>query len=282
MNPNARAGFQLIWLLSIALCAILSLFVLFFASCKRSPIETADAPATVPPDTRAEDTVPDDSAAEVTPEPTATPAPPVELAPTEDQGEEYVAKIVFLGDSTTYGLGTYEILPFQQVWVPHNGTLTLSNQSFTDIDYYEDDGNVLSLSISDAAARKQPEYLIITLGLNGISFMDEDAFKSEYIDLIRSIQAASPDTKIICQSIYPVIDSLVTSDIGNDRIDRANGWIVDIAAETGTRYLNTHDAMTDDTGNLIADYNAGVGDGIHLNGSGYAAILNSVRTHGYR
>ena len=34
--------------------------------------------------------------------------------------------------------------------------------------------------------------------------MDEDSFKTEYTALIERIKSVSPDTKIICNSIYPV------------------------------------------------------------------------------
>ena len=55
--------------------------------------------------------------------------------------------------------------------------------------------------------RAKPEYLVITLGVNGISFMDEEWFIRDYTSLVQLVQAASPDTKIILNSIYPVADS---------------------------------------------------------------------------
>ena len=219
------------------------------------------------------------------PEPTAVPtavptAPPTVLGQTGDMGQDYIDRFVFLGDSTTYGLTYYEVLPRTQIWTPASGTLTLNNWAVETVEYDGGQGDVCSLSIADAAARRQPEYLLITLGLNGISFLQEEDFKSYYTSLIRAVQAASPATKIICNSIYPVIDAQVSSDIGNDRINAANGWIEAAAAETGTRYLNTHDALTDESGGLRAEYCNG--DGIHLDPDGFAAVLQSIRTHGYR
>ena len=64
---------------------------------------------------------------------TATDAPvsSVLLPETEDAGQEYIDKLTFLGDSTTYGLKFYEVLTggknTTQVWTPANGTLTLYN-----------------------------------------------------------------------------------------------------------------------------------------------------------
>ena len=116
-----------------------------------------------------------------------------------------IDKLTFLGDSTTYGLKYYEVLSggknTTQVWTPASGTLTLFNYATATIVFPEDGQEI---SIVDAVTRKLPEYLVITLGVNGVSMMDEDWFKTDYTALVQSIQAASPDTKIICNSIYPV------------------------------------------------------------------------------
>ena len=201
-------------------------------------------------------------------------------APTADMGQSYIDRFVFLGDSTTYGLAYYEVLPHSQVWTPASGTLTLNNWAVEAVEYYDEQDEVQSLSIADAAALRQPEYMMITLGLNGISYLNEDDFKSYYISLVQAIQATSPNTKIICNSIYPVIDAEVSSDIGNDRINAANIWIEAVATETGTRYLNTHDDLMDESGNLRTEYCNG--DGIHLSPDGFNVMLQNVRTHGYQ
>ncbi len=283
---NRQHTFTLLWVMVTIFCAAVAFFVAAYIAFSRAPADSVPVHqlSVMQPETVKNPPAPADTE-QPTPSPSPSPTPepaPVTLAETEDMGQEYLDKFVFVGDSTTYGLAAFDVLPFTQVWVPSNGTLTLSAQSYTEIDYYSADGSKQSLLIKDAAALAKPEYLVITLGLNGISFMGEDSFKTEYADLIHSIQEASPDTKIICHSIYPVIDSIVTSDIGNERILRANGWIRDLAEETGTRYLNTHDALMDETGNLKAEYNTGMNDGIHLNPDGLKAILQSVRTHGYR
>ena len=56
---------------------------------------------------------------EPTPEPTP---PPTVLGQTEDMGQDYIDRFVFLGDSTTYGLAYYDVLPHTQVWTPASGT----------------------------------------------------------------------------------------------------------------------------------------------------------------
>ncbi len=283
-KSNPRGTFHLLWTVCVVICAIAAMFATLFASCTRAPkAETAAIIET--PETAAETDLETalETAPDTAPDPTAEPTPepiPTELQLTEDMGEGYLSRIIFLGDSTTYGMLAYGVLPSQQVWTPSSGTLTLNAQSYAELDIYAADGSKRSMSIRDAAAEIQPDILVITLGVNGISFMDESSFKEEYTDLIGGILAVSPDTKIICHSIYPVIDSQAPEGIDNARVNAANGWLYDIAVSTGTRYLNTHDALMDATGNLVEDYCNG--DGIHLDPDGFAVVLNSVRTHGYR
>ncbi len=116
----------------------------------------------------------------------------VTLIETIDLGQEYIDKFIFLGDSTTYALDHYDIIPFKQVWTPASGTLDLSKWSVSTVSF----PNKTSWAISDAAAEIKPEYLLITLGVNGVSHMNEAYFTAEYTSLVTSIQEASPDTKL--------------------------------------------------------------------------------------
>ena len=196
-----------------------------------------DAPVTSSPDTTSPDTATTPVSGDTIEVPsTNTPQttldylslyPDTVLAETADAGQAYIDKIVFLGDSTTYGLRAYKMLAggkdTTQVWTPKTGTLTLSQASFATIVYPETDEE---LTIADAVAKKKPEYLVITLGVNGVSFMKEDYFKSEYKKIIESVQTASPNTKIICQSIFPVAKTYARLEsINNELIDAANKWI---------------------------------------------------------
>jgi lysophospholipase L1-like esterase len=227
---------------------------------------------------------------DITPDPTPTPFPghvqidtssPALLRGTADMGQEYIDSITFLGDSTTYGLKAYAVLTdgkkTKQVWTPSNGTLTLSYQGFVDIWYPDDD---VEISIRDAVDRKKPERMIITLGVNGIAFMDKDYFISEYTDLVTSIQKISPDTLIILQSIFPIASNYeYQKDINNYKICDANTWILSVAEATGVKFLNTYTVLIGDDGFMNNKYQNG--DGLHLNGDGFAVVLDYIRTHGY-
>ncbi len=206
----------------------------------------------------------------------------VRLGPTEDAGREYLDRIIFLGDSTTYGIGYYyrqgytELCPPRQVWTPMSGTLTLSNYSIATVVYPETNEEI---PIAEAVRRATPEILCITLGVNGISFMDEEWFIRDYTALVRMVQEASPDTKIILNSIYPVADSYAyLSQINNEKINAANGWIERIAADTGTRFLYSWEAVAVDGKLPETSQN---GDGLHLTGEAFTAVMQYIRTHAY-
>ncbi len=294
MKRNAKNSMFFVWTLAIFACLLLVLFALIFSSCGQGagvPV-TTDPPAQseMPADDGkesldsgtsaepgSESEAPDEGEAA-----TETPASSVLLAETEDAGQEYIDKLTFLGDSTTYGLKYYEVLSggknTTQVWTPASGTLTLFNYATATIVFPEDGQEI---SIVDAVTRKLPEYLVITLGVNGVSMMDEDWFKTDYTALVQSIQAASPDTKIICNSIYPVEnDYEQIESINNTNIPQANEWIKAVAEATGCKYADSASVLKAEDGSLREDY--GNGDGIHLNADGFNAVLNYLRTHAYQ
>ena len=253
-----------------------------------APEQTASPAPETTPEPTAEPTT------EPTPEPTPEPPPPVNseygqidtrspalLRGTGDMGQEYIDSITFLGDSTTYGLKAYAVLTdgkkTKQVWTPSNGTLTLSYQGFVDIWYPDDD---VEISIRAAVERKKPQRMIITLGVNGISFMDKDYFISEYTDLVTSIQDISPNTEIILQSIFPIASNYeYQKDINNKKICEANTWILSVAEATGVKFLNTYTVLIGENDYMIDAYQNG--DGLHLNGDGFRVVLDYIRTHGY-
>jgi len=215
----------------------------------------------------------------------AQPASAARLGPTADAGREYLDKIVFLGDSTTYGFipyynAGYTALPKpEQVWTPKVGYLTLPYYKSAKV-YLRATGE--ELSIADAAAKVRPEIMIITLGVDGIAFVGKnnygkDDFISVYKQLIGEIQTASPDTKIILNSIYPVADSYQNQgDINNTKINDANGWIESIAVELGLPFLYSWETLAV---NGRLPESAHNGDGLHLTGESLAKIAEYVRTH---
>lgn len=204
------------------------------------------------------------------------------LEKTADAGQEYIDNIIFLGDSTTYGLKAYKMLSggkeTLQVWTPINGTLSL-NRSTIDRIYYPNTKE--EITIADTVKKAKPDMMVITLGVNGVATLSETQFKGAYTDLIDTIKKASPNTKIILQSIFPTAKRYdTTKGIDNDKINRANIWIADVAKECGVKYLYTACALLGSDGYYMNDSYQN-GDGLHLNEVGFEKELNYIRTHAY-
>lgn len=215
------------------------------------------------------------------------------LEKSEDFGQEYIDKIIFLGESTTYGLQKYAVLSdgldTKQVWtgatISNNqavssGTLSLS-PSIADTRIFFPDTKQ-AVTIGEAVKLKNPEYLIITLGLNnGASYYTEEKFKSCYRILIDSVKCSSGSTKIILQSLFPVASYCGINAYTPSRISECNKWIYELAEEYDIKYLNTFEVLADENGYMKIEYDNG-GDGIHLNAIGLKAVLEYIKSHGYR
>lgn len=214
------------------------------------------------------------------------------LEQTEDLGEDYIKKLIFLGESTTYGLQRYGVLPdgktTKQVWTGASfsdgivrcaGTLSLSPSISATKIYYPEDGS--ALTVSEAVKRTDPAYLVITLGLNnGAAYYSEDEFKQCYRILLNTVIEASPSVKILLQSLFPVAKTCKIAAYTPERIALCNSWICDLAKEYDIKYLDTFSVLSDENGYLFPTYDNG-GDGIHLNEMGLLAVLQYIRTHAH-
>ena len=280
MKKSKQDGVYFFWSASILICMLLAVFVLGFTSCKKDsqiPAESSSPAATDDSSDPSEN--PEASPSQipgVVTSPTESTA--ARLGETEDMGQEYVDKFIFLGDSTTYGLGYYDVVPDTQVWTPKSGTLTLSLWSTATIVYPDDNTEI---SIKDAVSKKQPEYMLITLGVNGVSFMEEEYFITEYTNLVLAIKEASPNTKIILNSIYPVsVNYPASKGITNEKIDTANTWVERLANSTGVKYLDSESVLKGSDGALVESYHNG--DYLHLNADSFKLVIDYLKTHGYQ
>ena len=287
-SKNNQNALYLVWAVAIVACLLVVLFSLLFASLTAG---SGGDITTAPPSAEGEGPAPDGPSAPAqegdTPA-SAAPGPEIDtssaalLGETEDAGQAYIDRLTFLGDSTTNGLKEYGVLSggtaTTQVWTPASGTLTLYLWNAASIVYPETGAE---MTIADAVETKKPEYLVITLGVNGVAELEEDAFKIYYTDIINCVKEASPSTRIICNSIYPVENDYEHIDqISNEKINTANGWILDVAEATGTRYADSCSVLKAADGSLREEL--GNGDGLHLNADGYNAVLEYLRTHAWQ
>lgn len=193
--------------------------------------------------------------------------------------------ISFFGDSTTHGmiryivendgrLGTpYTHLRRDQILTSPDGTFYLRNLPTTRISYKGQ-----TLSLAEAIGSSAPKILIVTVGVNGLLHWEREAFAELYNRLLDLFEKASPDSKIVLQSVYPTAKNRAAhlAAFTVDKVDRLNSWIMAIADERGLLYINTADALKDDDGWLRSDYQNG--DGLHLNTAGFNCVLASIES----
>lgn len=187
-------------------------------------------------------------------------------------GSDYIEKIYFVGDSTTYHFYKGGI-KLSHILVPDSCTLKLSS------DILDVKVGKKSLSIPNAIAENKAEIAVLTVGVNGADSFSEKQYKTYYKKLICAIKDASPKTKLIIQSVFPVAEwySKEKNGISNEGIDRVNGWSYELAKELGINYLDTQSVLKNENGAQILLY--GENDGVHLNALGYEKILEYIATH---
>lgn len=209
-----------------------------------------------------------------------------ELAESECGGQEYLDRIGFFGDSTTYGLLRYIVrnngflgkhdytLREEQVLTPASGTFYLRNLGSCTIRYKGHD-----YPLSEGLKEACPGILVLTVGINGMRTWEEKDFKKYYSRLIEIAVSSLPDSQIVLQSVYPTSErpGTVSAEYTNDKIDTVNGWIRELSLQYGLPYLNTASALKDEGGRLPEKYQNG--DGIHLNTEGFNIVLDYICHH---
>lgn len=210
-----------------------------------------------------------------------------ELRSTEDLGTEYLDRMIFLGESTTAHLRSRSGLHPEQVWANESGTMKLDSTLLSRPIQDPISGN--SITVVQAAELYRPEYLVLSFGLNGImSFIqNRDSYLKNYRALIEQVLRASPDTRIIVQSVYPVARAESQTDWKfsvppeqiNASLQAVNGWLLELCRDIpSARFADTASVLYDGAGFLRTDYTT---DGIHLTKSAYDEILLYLRTHGW-
>ena len=192
----------------------------------------------------------------------------------EPEDWDYFDDTVMVGDSITYGMASYGYLNFNHVFAKiglHQGTALTSKCVYT--------SKTNGYSISDALSIAKPGKIYVTLGINAIYSYQSDWFYDNYRALLTKIKAASPDSIIIIQSIFPVTERWAINNSKpncHKNIAYANQKLSELAKEEGCLFLHTYEDLTDENGFLKTEYS---GDGIHLSRKGYETVFNYILTH---
>ena len=211
------------------------------------------------------------------------------LAESQDMGMTYIDQMIFFGESTTTHLRSRGVLSggtdTHQVWADSSGTKTLSSKLLSETLIYPPTGE--NLTVAAALEKEQPTYLVLSFGLNNIAYFvnHKDNYVNNYNKLINTVKQASPNTRIILQSVYPVSAACDDFSVNGATVcsytETLNGWLKEIAAShENVKFADTASVLKGADGTLIAAYDTG--DGVHLSADAYQQILLYLRTHAWQ
>jgi len=235
------------------------------------PSEIVSEPSSEPPKTPSEEPsseVSSEVIEEEEPDPFAGMRIPMNA---ESADMSWLDDAVFVGDSLTYGLSAYEILPKNQV-LAHTG---INPQTILTNPCIET--SVGNFTVLQALSAKEPGKIYVMLGANGVGFLSKETVIDCYGQLIDGIREVFPETPVYIQSILPVT-SWKSEDpkYANSKIDDYNAAIEALAAEKGVYYLHVTEALKDETGALPSGLS---NDGMHFGKTTYQMWLDYLLCH---
>ena len=193
--------------------------------------------------------------------------------------DDPIDRMTFFGDSTTAHLALRGGIPQERVWSGAGSTVLFETVNAVKCVRLQREKR--DLTLPEALALKKPRILVITVGVSGgAGRLSEESFKEIYRELLRSAQKASPETKILVQSLLPLSDKSVKhyKRLTKEAVVQANGWVRELCGEMQIPYVDTHSLLIDpDTGYLKPEYQND--EYMHLTAAAYAVILENLRTH---
>ena len=191
---------------------------------------------------------------------------------TEDRN--YFRETLFVGDSNTEGLATYNHLSLQYVLgmtgMPIQAVTT--NKCMWFVGYEE------PVTIPTAVGMLKPRRIIINFGTNNAGGTETTDFIYYYNNVLDTIEKAYPYADIIVSAVLPVAKERDYPNITMQDIDEFNIALAEMCRERGLNFLNTAELFKDpENGFMKPEYIAK--DGIHLSSDGYKAFLEYVGSH---
>lgn len=197
------------------------------------------------------------------------------LAQTVDAGSSYQDETLFLGDSNTVRLYANALISLQQFCAKEGiGTAAALNEKIV---AFKNDDDLYT--IAQAVAKMKPRRVVLTFGTNDTG-METEEFIQNYKALVQAIQESYPYTDIIVNTIPPIpADHANYPGMDQTKIDDFNMALLTMCEEMGIKFLNSAEALKDETGYGNADYYQT--NDIHLKPAGLKVMLSYLRTHAY-
>lgn len=169
--------------------------------------------------------------------------------------------IIFLGDSITEGCEWQEL--FHNEHIKNRGI------------YGDVTAGVLKRVNTTIAGK--PKKIFILIGINDvIANLKPGLIIENYSRIIEHIRALSPTTQIYIQSILPVNNTLLGSDVLNDDIIKINIGLQSIASKNNLTYIDVYSRLVDKNNQFDLKYSL---DGLHPNGAAYDIWKSAIEKY---
>ncbi len=185
----------------------------------------------------------------------------------------YNRTTIFAGDSITVGLRTYNILSGMSIQ-GNKGIVAevgLNTTTFRTRRVFEGKTGV------EAIIAAKPYRVYLMLGDNEIHYRSKEDTVAGYREILKRIQAGTPDTDIVVLAATPVTSAKVASQKGFAQIPAYNESLKALAKSMGVRYFDCTDFLKDSSGCLKTSYAAG--DGIHWKVEAYREYARRLEAY---
>lgn len=142
------------------------------------------------------------------------------------------------------------------------------------------------LPILDACVFElKPRKVFINIGTNDLSDgnISLETVMSNYDRIITQIEEKLPGVIIYMMAYYPINYEAAAEEMKpcllirtNEKINRANELVAQLAAKHGQKYINVNAPLMDEQGRLKAEYTI---EGMHIKPEGYRAIFEDIMTY---
>lgn len=205
--------------------------------------------------------------------------------------DSYFDNAVFIGDSISYGLNLYVTEKraegenvFGKAQFLTSGSLSYANALWDVSDQSVHPlYNGEKMKLEEAVAQIKPDKIYILLGTNDVAMYGVDATIANADAQIAKLLEASPNARIIIQSVTPkfITESNADDDLNNGEIDSLNAALEEFAKEKGYVYLDIASQFKDGNGGLASDYCSDKENmGIHFTNAAYEMWIDYLYNHG--
>gem|GEM_PF-1323227 len=200
----------------------------------------------------------------------------VTLRLTEDAGQEYVDSTLFLGDSNFRRLAGQKTLPIDYViGLAGKGITAVMSDSEVYLAGYSDPVTPVT-----AVGLIKPRRILMNFGTNDLAG-NVDNFITVYRRSVEALKRSWQYADIIIMSI-PALGKEVRTEYGTltmDLVNKYNAALLEMCADMGLPFLNVTDECLVDPQTGYARSGIMNTDGLHLEPSGHAMLLEYYRTH---